>query len=176
MSWLGTLGVLAVVVGVIAATGGFAAAPQARRSAEVGVGVDNGRARWTVRGAELTTTSLSGYSIEPSLRVRFGIVNTSDRTDGYVDRGVVELLLPDGTVTDDLDWRANPRSFALQPDVPADVFVEFEVSPERFAGATVTVRIHDQVPAESVVSADSWKTTSAATDVVVHVRDARDAP
>lgn len=173
---MGTLGVLAVLLAVIAVAGGFREAPHARRSAEVGVAVDNGRARWTVRGAELTTTSVSGYSIEPSLRVRFTVVNTTARTDGYVDGGVVELVLPDGTVADDLNWRSTPRSLAFQPDIPADAFVEFEVAPESLVGAAVTVRIHDQAPADSVISTDSWRTLTDATDVVVPVRDAREKP
>ncbi|MFT4227294.1 hypothetical protein [Micropruina sp.] len=175
MSWARTLGVLAAVFGVIALAGGFQQAPTARRSAGVGVPVDGGRALWTVRSAELTTTAAAGYSIDPTLRVRFSVVNTTRRTDGYVDARAVELVLPDGTVVDDLNWRAWPRSLAFQPGIPADAFVEVEVTPDMVADAVVTVRIHDQLPADSMVSTDAWRVSSDATDVQVRVQDLRGA-
>lgn len=174
-SWARTLAGLAVVLAVIALAGGFGEAPQARRAAAVGEPVDNGHRVWTVRGAELTTTAAAGYTIEPVLRVRFRVVNTARISDGFVGRGVVELLMPDGTVVDDLNWRSYPRSLDFPPDIPADAFVEVPVQPPAVAGADLVVRIHHEVPADSVAGGESWRTTSAATDVTVRIRDAREA-
>ena len=172
LAWLRTLALIALIVAVIAVAGGFADAPHARFSAEVGAPVDTGRRIWTVSGAELTTTARSGYDIEPSLRVSFTVTNTARSTDVYIEKGVIELVLPDGRVLDDLTWRSHPRYLALYPDIPAQVYVEVEVDPALVSGAVV-VRIHDEVPAESAITTVSWRVDNQATDVTAPVQDVR---
>lgn len=163
------------MLAVIAAVGGFAEAAYARRSAVPGAIVDSGRRLWVVHGAELTDTAMAGYTTDPVLRVGFTITNTALATDNYLTPGVVELILPDGPVpAGDLIWRMYPRTFALQPDIPADAYLQIDIDPARgVLGRSVLVRIHDEVPSTSEITTTSWRLAGDATDIVVAVRDVR---
>lgn len=170
-SWLRTLGTIAAV---IAAFGGFNEAGAARRSAEPGTVVDAGRLHWTVHEVVLTETSLAGYNLNPSLRLTVTVLNTADATVQWLDRGLVALVLPDGSVLDEFSWRATPCSLAFQPGIPADAYVEVELDdPDAVAGGTVVVRIHDEVPYTGGITTETWQVDADATDVAVRVRDTR---
>lgn len=176
MAWARTLGVIAVVAAVIALAGGFGEAIHARRSAAVGVSVDNGRRLWVVRRAELTTTARMGHDIEPSLRVTFTITNTDRTSDPFISQGVVTLVLADGAVLHELVWRSYPRSLGLFPDIPAEAYIETPIEPALVAAGTVTVRIHDEIPHLSPITTDTWQVAADATDVVTPVHDVRNEP
>lgn len=174
-SWLRTFGAIAAVVAVIGALGGFNAAASARRSAAPGTVIDAGRLHWTVHDVALTDRSLADYEIEPSLRVRVTVLNTADDTVLWLDQGTVELVLTDGSVLDDLNWRSATRSLAFQPGIPADAYTEVEVDPARLAGGVVVVRVHDEIPYQGGITTESWQVDADATDVSVEVRDDRAA-
>lgn len=162
------------MIAVIAAFGGFNEAAAARRSAEPGTVVDARRLHWTVHEVVLTETSLAGYNLNPSLRLTVTVLNTADATVQWLDRGLVELVLPDGSVLDEFSWRATPRSLDFQPGIPADAYVEVELDdPDAVAGGIVVVRIHDEVPYAGGITTETWQVDADATDVAVRVRDTR---
>lgn len=174
MAWVWTLGAIAAVIAVIAALGGFGDAPNARRSATIGSPIDTGKRIWVVHGVELTDKSRAGHTVEPSLRLNVTITNLDLITDIAIDKRTVEVVLPDGSLITDVPWRAQPRSFGLQPDVPANCYAEIEVDPARVLGGTVIVRIRIDEPTNSVITNDTWRVGNDAVDVAVPVVDTRE--
>lgn len=154
--WLITFAALAVVVAVVAATGGFRAA-----AADLGPELPAGSVvelrRWNVEvtAAEYTDQPVrgEGFAVDPVVRVGLVLTWKGDESESEPGAGVVDVVI-DGVVqeipyTQPVDGRAG----LFDPDIPRAVLWEFEAAspPER-----VTLVLRDEVKADSFIYNDSW--------------------
>jgi hypothetical protein len=177
VAWLVTLGSLAVLLGLVAAGGGFAEASGARRHANPGQPVTFARWEITVHDARLTDRSLDGYPTDQQVQVRLTMVNRDERSEILPSARLVELILPDGRIPADLDWRRQGRMLNFDPDVGVEAVLKVDVPEAAWPdGAPLTVRLHDEVESPGRVSGRSWTVAADAVDVVLPCDDRRGRP
>lgn len=83
------------------------------------------------------------------------------------------VTLPGGARTDDLSVRSDERSGRFDPDIPVEAYVEVDPPASWPADARVSVVLHDEEPAGSFISDDSWSVSTNATSVTLPCPDRR---
>lgn len=166
------IGGLVLVVGLIAALGGFRTAVAGGR--DVAATETVRLQRWTlmVERAAYVDTSPSGLDIEPAVRVWLQITNTTDRTQvGLPDRLVVVAV-------DGVEYAAGreawgqPRSGTFDPDVVARLAYDFD-APDGTAPAVVDVVLRDETERKNFIVSDNWRATTPTATVRLDCPDER---
>jgi hypothetical protein len=175
--------VAVVLVGLVAAAGGFARASGVgpRR---FGVGEAVQLRRWVVavEGVDLVDSTTDGTSLPPTLRVRLQVTWTGLATTDSLGTGVVSVVVPDGPApgADVGEVGAGAYSGGFDPDVERPALLEVvwpagaqQSAVGRPAPASVQVVLSDERPAQNFLFADEWVATSPLGHVEVPVTDRR---
>ena len=182
VSWAPVVVVL-LVVGLVAATGGFGRAPGVgpRRFA---LGQPVVLARWVlvVQGVDLVDTTTYDSPSAPTFRIRLSATWTGDETTALLGAGLVSVVVPGGpaTATAVTTLAAGAYSGGFDPDVPRPAQLEVvwpagadENAPRLPAPGTVQVVLSDEREAQNFLVADEWVTTSPLGHVDVPLTDKR---
>ena len=156
--WVGAVAAALAAVGLVAALGGFAPAPQ--RSTGAGQVIHLARWDLTAHRAELVDADADGTATDPTVRVWFTVVNTW--TDSQIQPwGLVRVVLPDGTAPDDASWQVEGRSGGFDPDVPQEAFLEVDVDPGWTGDRPLTVQVFDEQRSNTPAPIEVWGRTAA---------------
>jgi len=180
--WL-TPAILAVVVLVVAVTGGFRAAPPVGTS-DYPAGETITLRRWllVVKSVELVDTTTYDSPQAPALRVTLTATWTGDRSVYGLTGDLVGVVVPGGPATEPQATTVNMDGYSggFDPDVPRPLVLEYtwpagstETSPPSPAPALAQVVIRDERPAQNFLYSDQWVTTRPIGNVSTPVVDHR---
>ena len=180
--WLPVV-VAALLLAVVAATGGFRAAPPVGvRSFAPDERVELRRWVLAVRQVELVDTTYYGSPAPPTLRVRLSATWTGEESTFGPGPGLVGVVVPDGPApsadpsTAEVDGYTN----GFDPDVERPLVLEAtwpdgatETEQRRPSPGNVLVVLADERPSENFLFGDEWSTTRPIGHVRVPVQDRR---
>ena len=128
--WGVGVALVALVVGVIGALGGFAEATAPRRFVDTGVEQDLGRWRLSVDSAELLDRDPEkGYKFQqPKVRVHVTVTNLSDEPLFGVTESVIAVTLPNGERPDmfGVSTYAIDHEGDFDPGVTSKAYIQLE--------------------------------------------------
>ena len=164
---------LAVVVGLVAALGGFRPAVTGGRAVAVGESVR--LQRWTivVERAAYVDTSVSGSEVDPAVRVWLRVTNTTDRTIS----GLPERLV--AVQADGIEYAAGRaawgqvRSDTFDPAVEARLAYDFTAPAAATPPTEIDVVVRDETERRNFILSDVWRSTTPAATVRLPCPDER---
>lgn len=180
-SWLVTLGVAGLLLGVLAAVGGFGRAhTDGEQALPVGAPIDIGRWSVTVERAQLVNTNMSGAPLEQSRVVIWLTLTNTGLTSGYgPSEDAIAFLGPTGYLDEDapLFYVNDPAEPSLiGPGLTRERFVEFPITDADWAdGDPVKVLLGREQPSDGGFSnVEGWTVSRIVGVVRVPVEDRRE--
>jgi hypothetical protein len=173
----------ALLLVVVAATGGFRAAPAVGvRSFAPGERVELRRWVLVVQSVELVDTTSYDSPAPPTFRVRLSATWTGDESTYAPAPGLIGVVVPEGPApsTDPSTPDVDGYSDGFDPDVERPLVLETtwpvgatETEPHRPSPGSVLVVLADERPSENFLFANEWSTTGPVGHVRVPVLDRR---
>lgn len=179
-SWLITVVVVGLLVGVIAAFGGFKQAiTSLERDLPVGEPVDTGRWMVTVERATLSDVDArDGYDIDPVVRVWLHVTNLDTRPGHGISDDAIAFLGPHGRLdAEGLPYmeRYGSGPSDIGPRLSRTVYYDFPIGDDEWAeGDIVRVGLgYEQYGSGGYSATDEWSYTHMVGVVHVPVEDER---
>ena len=178
LPWLITAAVLAAVVGLVAVTGGWADAGEARgRPVAAGTRVDLERWQVRVMSAELRDRDPQlDYETPDTLVVRLWLLNTTDTTLSSPESGLIQVVTGIAEQPEYDGFRATTgRTLSLDPGTAQEVELALTY-PENASPAApdqVVVLLHDERLDENLSGSPYWRITGRVAQVRLPLTDRR---
>jgi hypothetical protein len=180
--WLPVV-VAALLLAVVAATGGFRAAPPVGvRAFSPGERVELRRWVLVVQSVELVDTTSYDSPAPPTFRVRLSATWTGEESTYAPGPGLIGVVVPEGPApsADLSSTEVDGYSDGFDPDVERPLVLETtwpagatETEPHRPSPGSVLVVLADERPSENFLFANEWSTTGPVGHVRVPVLDRR---
>lgn len=172
--WVGAL--VVVLVGLTAAFGGFAPAPDRGRPVEAGEQILLQRWRIHVDHAVLVDHSLDGQDPAPRIQLVVRTEFTGDQTLCCLTEGLLEVRYAGRVATRVMTPSSEPRSIlGFDPGVEVTRTLEFPIDPVDLptpAPRRVEVVVRDERPSRSLILED-WVLAAAVATVEMNCPDER---
>jgi hypothetical protein len=163
---------LLLVVGLIAALGGFRPALAGGRTAAAGETVRLQRWTLVVERAAYVDTSPSGLETDPAVRVWLRVTNTTDRTLAGLPERLVSVTADGVEYAAGQEAWGQPRSATFDPEVSVLLAYDF-AGPGGSGPAVVAVVLRDETERKNFIIADNWRATTPAATVRLACPDER---
>jgi hypothetical protein len=163
---------LVLVIGLVAALGGFRPALAGGRTVAAGETVRLQRWTLAIERAAFVDTSPSGLEVDPTVRVWLRITNTTDRTLSGLPERLVAVSADGVEYAAGREAWGQPRSAVFDPEVTAALAYDF-AAPGGSIPATVAVVLRDETERKNFVISDNWRATTPAATVRLPCPDER---
>lgn len=179
-SWLITVVVVGLLVGVIAAFGGFQrASTDLEPALPIGEPVDTGRWMVSVQRATLSDVDArDGFDIDPVVRVWMNVTNLDTRYSYGLSEDAIAFLGPHGRIdTEGLPYmqRVGSGPGDIGPRLSREVYFDFPIGTQEWAeGDIVRVALgYEQYGSGGYSATEAWNYTHMVGVVHVPVEDER---
>lgn len=166
------VGGLVVVIGLVAALGGFRPALASGRSVAPRQAIDLQRWTISVEGAAYVDASLAGLDIDPAVRVWLRITNTTDETIVGLPVRLISVQVDGVELAEGRAPWGQPRSETFDPAVELQYAYDFP-RPGPAGPAEIDVLVRDESLRSNFVIGDDWRPSTPAATVRMACPDHR---